>query len=206
MQVIRVKLLVGTVALIGILGGFFFLRLFNNSKSSDVVVEQLLTIGDHQLQEAVFLGEGFQTYAHPRYGFSFEFPEEFIIQTYTEAAGETIVVQKENNNELPVEDKVGLQIYITAFNEEEVLTAERILQDVPGAVIENPQHVIINPLAPANGEVTALLFWSEDPAVGRTREIWFTDNNYLYEVTAYAHVDEWLARVISSWRFNNYVN
>ena len=143
------------------------------------------------------LGDGFKRYTNFEYQFSVDYPEELEAEAFQEEEGETIVFRRPEDKEknLPKE-KLGFQIFVSAFEEETTLTQERILKDAPSTVIEDPQEVIIG------GNIPALLFWSENPVIGKTREVWFTDGKgYLYEVTTYAHLDTLLAGILSTWKF-----
>ena len=135
------------------------------------------------------LGEDFTLYRNDTYGFSLEYPKELSVEVFYDEKGETILFQKPN-------ESVGFQIFITPFEEEEeVLTSSRILRDLKSAVIDDPKEVIIG------GNTRALVFWSNDPSIGRTREVWFIKGGYLYEITTYARLDGWLARILSTLSF-----
>ena len=137
------------------------------------------------------LGSEYRVFEHPKLGFSIEYPAEFSAARYEEADNaETILFENKKEGE----EKLGFQIFITPFGEE-TITRERILQDLPNAGIEEPQEAIL-------GDGThALIFWSNDEAVGKTREVWFTHAGYLYEVSTYARLDTWLANILKTWQF-----
>ena len=137
------------------------------------------------------LGAEYRVFEHPKFGFSVEYPAEFSAARYEEADNaETILFENKKEGE----EKLGFQIFITPFGEE-TITRERILQDLPNAGIEEPQEAIL-------GDGThALIFWSNDEAVGKTREVWFTHAGYLYEVSTYARLDTWLANILKTWQF-----
>lgn len=146
------------------------------------------------LSDSLVLGNDFKVYRSEKYEFSLEHPKNYGVEVIAEKDGaETIVFQA-----LQADKKQGFQIFITPF-EETQLTRERILQDLPGAVLNDLQEAIIGGAAGQN--IRALLFWSEDPLIGRTREIWFIHNGYLYEVTAYANMDNLLAGIMSTLAF-----
>lgn len=127
-------------------------------------------------------------YTHPRYGFSVVFPKELAVARYPQGnASETVVFQKPGAQE-------GFQVFITPHVGNEI-TEERLSKDVKGGVIEAPTEVVIG------GGQRALIFWSEDSAVGRLREVWFIHDGFLYEVTTYAELDDWLANILNTWRF-----
>lgn len=141
------------------------------------------------LSDALVLGDDFQKYVNEKYGFSLEYPKAYTIEIFPEKdSAETIVFQGA--------EQQGFQIFITPF-EEAQLTKERILRDIPGAILEGAQEAFIGTAAGQN--IKALLFWSEDPLIGRTREAWFVHIGYLYEITAYESMDELLAGIMSTW-------
>jgi len=157
---------------------------------------------------ASIFGEDFKKFTHPEHGFSFEYPKELEIQAFKEEEdgeiiGETIVFQQLNFPEVSSQEnseEVGFQIFISPFEDEGgVLTQERVLEDLPFAVIIEPQEVFLGVLA--EKEIPALIFWSEDPLIGKTREVWFIHDGYLYEITTYAHLDLWLANTLSTLTF-----
>ena len=129
-------------------------------------------------------------YTHPTKDFSLQFPKELAVAVYPEGeASETIVFQKPG-------EQTGFQIFITPYAGNEI-TEERLALDVRSGVIEKPTEVVIG------GGQRALIFWSEDPSVGRLREVWFIHDGFLYEVTAYAEFDDWLAGILDTWQFED---
>lgn len=182
------------IALI-LVGGTVFLF----SRDADVAVQKA-TVFEFETEvnsAQMILGEGYQTFTHPTFAFSVEYPNTFVIEAYKEKdGGETIIFQTQD------EKKLGFQIFISPFGEDEVITRERILEDIPFTTVLEPQEVIIgNPSVNSGQVIHALVFWSEDPSVGKTREVWFTYGGNLYEITTYAELDSWLAQILSSWRF-----
>lgn len=128
------------------------------------------------------------TYQHPTYGFSLTYPSELIVQEFDEVGGETIVFQK------PQEQK-GFQLYITPYADT-TISESRIKNDIPSGIIREPTEVLLA------GDIRGLLFWSEVPVIGESRELWFVHDGYLYQVTTYAPLDAWLADIMSTFRFN----
>lgn len=95
------------------------------------------------------------------------------------------------------EDKAGaksFQIFFTPYFGNEI-TQSRILKDVPSGKFNKPIEIIIG-----NG-LHALAFTSESD-LGQMREVWFIRNNYLYEVTTYIDLDEWLVEIMKTWSFD----
>lgn len=130
-------------------------------------------------------------FQHPRLGFILDLPDGFSAGKFEEedsgAAGETTLVQGPDNAEL--------QIYATAFDEEGPLTAERIHKDLPTLSIVAPQQVVLH------GGMDALVFVSDNEALGKTQEVWFVHDSFLYQMTTRAPLIKTIAQVIGSMRF-----
>lgn len=144
-----------------------------------------------------------ETYVHENPDFLLDYPQELEVEEYVEEDGVKTVVFAHPGNEAAreVTDKSGFQIFITPYEDKNNLTRERILEDLPEAVIEEPLVVIVNPSAPEAERIEGLTFWSASPDIGRTKELWFVRDGFLYEITTYAHLDEWLGKIMDSWRF-----
>lgn len=150
---------------------------------------------EEETATAVTLGSDYQKYTDSKYKFSVEYPKDWEVKLFPEKDDSETIVFKKNGEEN------GFQIFISPFDGI-ILTKEIILQDLPSIVIEKMQPVIINPGVPAESRIEGLIFWSDDPDIGKTREAWFVHNGYLYQVTAYAHLDNLLAGILSTWHFN----
>ena len=167
-----------------------------------------------------------KTYTNPKYGFSFQYPEGLTAAEFEEGGGDIVLVQetkatnstpapsafgeaarqeaqipndKQNSNSndsLSNDQTIGFQIFIIPFDEEGPLAPERIRQDLPEMLIQNPQNVIIG-----KDNIRALIFFSQEPGFGRTREIWFVRNGYLYQAMTYAELDALIGQVMESWEF-----
>jgi len=128
-------------------------------------------------------------YTDSQYKFSFEYPKNFTATKFQEGEeGDTILVQEK-------ESKKSFQIFISPFDEPGPLTKERVKQDLPDLIINNPEQRVLK-----NGAV-ALVFFSEEESLGETREIWFVHNGYLYQISTYKELDSLVAKIISTWRF-----
>jgi hypothetical protein len=180
----------GTVAGTFLAGGVVFLLM--QSAGSDPYTSGTQVVGR---EEGVLFGKGGEDadtlrYTHPRYNFTLEFPKELAVGRFPEGtASETIVFQKAG-------EKTGFQIFVTPYAED-TITKERLEKDVKGGKVEEPIEVKIG----KDGDIRALIFWSEDPIVGRLREVWFIHDGFIYEVTAYSELDEWLGTIMQTWEF-----
>ena len=132
---------------------------------------------------------GWEGYAHPELPFAFAYPKDLTPSTFADGEAEIVLLKgKEPEREV--------QIVIRAFDESGLLTVERIQRDIPDMVIEESQNVLIG-----SAQIPALLFWSESGSAGRTREVWFVQGGYLYQITGSAEMDETLAKMMETWRF-----
>ena len=136
-------------------------------------------------------------YTDSQYKFSFEYPKDFTATKFQEGEdGNTILVQSSALNQRSNQRSIsGFQIFISPFDEPGPLTKERVKQDLPDLIINNPEQRVLK-----NGAV-ALVFFSEESSIGETREIWFVHNGYLYQISTYKELDSLVAKIISTWRF-----
>ena len=136
-----------------------------------------------------------KTYINTGYGFSFDYPSEWEVSYFSDETGKTILAQKADD---PQQD---VQVYIQPFDEPETsLTKQRILKDLPGMTIENEKAMTL-----ASG-INALSFSGRDENFGKTREVWFVHNGFLYQITAPSGNQEILEKMINSWKLNNSQN
>ena len=122
-------------------------------------------------------------------GFGFLYPKNFEINEIDEDVGFTVLAQNPGKRE-------GFQIFIIPFDEPDSITSERVKKDLPDEKIENPQTALIGP----DKKIEALIFFSEKEGIGKTREVWFVQNGYLFQVTTYADLDNFIASVMGTWR------
>lgn len=143
-------------------------------------------------QKGSSLGRDFDTYVNGRFNFSVAYPKGAEILEYDEGDDAfTILV-----NSFKGSQEESFQVFIYPVNiDEGLLTPQVIRHDNPDAVIEDAQYIELS------GDVRALLFWSEDSFIGKTRELWFVHSGYMYQVTTYAESDSWLAKIMSTWTF-----
>ena len=181
------------IGLVGAAGYFYFSR-----QDKLIGIEQKLPVS--VISVANIFGEGYLKFTHPERGFSVEYPQDLEVLKFDEGDGaETILFSRKENEHFPLLGKRGFQIFIMPFEELE-LTKDKILKDLPEAIIEELQEVVLG-VNTAGGDIKALIFWSQSPVIDKTREVWFVHNSYLYEVTTYEHFDSELAKILSTWQF-----
>ncbi|OHA11518.1 MAG: hypothetical protein A3H71_01280 [Candidatus Sungbacteria bacterium RIFCSPLOWO2_02_FULL_48_13b] len=131
-----------------------------------------------------------ETYTSPDYSFSFKYPKGFNATELSDDNGDTVLVQKP-------EEKSGFQIYITPFDEAEPLTAARILQDMPASEVIDPKDVLMG----EEKTINAVIFLSTNSSFGKTREVWFVRDGFLYQVTTYEGQDNFIGPILETWKF-----
>jgi hypothetical protein len=130
------------------------------------------------------------TYSHPQRNFSFVYPDTLQVGRFEQANGETIVVQNPDK-------QVGFQISIRPVDENITMSKQRIQEDLPDLQVSDPQPVRLGADAGRG-----LAFISDNEAFGGdSREVWFTFNNYLYQISTYASMDPLLQKVLDTWTF-----
>lgn len=145
--------------------------------------------------EQLIEGETSKTkrYVNTAYYFTFEYPADMKISSFGEGEESNVILIED-----PATDKVNrsFQIFMNPFDEDiAVMTPARLRRDIPNLVIDNPQEVVL-------GDGTrALIALSNDPTLGRTREVWIISDGILYQITAREEADPWIAEVMKSWKF-----
>lgn len=136
------------------------------------------------------LGEA-KTYENKENNFAFSYPEKLKI---TEMAIEGIEGGKRILAESRETPGKGFEVIILPFGED-LISKERILQDVPDIVIKNEKDVKVS------GDVDALAFESEDENIGATHEIWFVHDGFLYQARTYSDFGGYMEEILKQWRF-----
>ena len=131
---------------------------------------------------------GQKEYANTTYQFSVFYPDNLAVTEYKEASnGHTISFESADGTQ-------GFQIYVIPYAHTQIAESQ-ILLDTHGTATTTPQEIVLS-----NG-TNALAFWSNGGVLGEMREVWFLHGGYLYEVTAYASLDSWLAGIMQTLEF-----
>lgn len=126
-------------------------------------------------------------YSDPNYHFKISYPTGLNVHVYDEDGGaRTITFEDASPGE-------GFQIFIVPYSQN-YITPERFKTDDPSGVMTDPQDIAVDG-APAK------IFYGYNDQMGDTREVWFIHGGFLYEVTTYKALDDWLGTIMLSWRF-----
>ena len=136
------------------------------------------------------LSEYTESYIHPIYNFSFNYPKDFTVTSIPNNGVETILVQNTIT-------KAAAQIVISPFKGGDVnITPDIIKTDIPDIKIDDAQEI---PVGPSR---KGLAFISDNPAFGgRSSEAWFVFKGNLYQISTYYEFDDFLKGIFKTWKF-----
>lgn len=187
---------IGVLALLAIGGAIYFLSsssMYDTSPESQNSEKVISIDPSGVLVTAAIIAAqkppppGYVEYRNETFGFSFWHTPQGKVTEYPEDGGAaTIVLENE-------ERKRGLQIFIVPYSDTEI-SEERFRADVPSGVRNNVESTVLD-------GTEAVTFTSQDFTLGETREIWFIKGGFLYEITTFKGVGNWLVPIIQSWRF-----
>ena len=122
--------------------------------------------------------------------FSFQKPKGFTVGEVDEGEGsKSIIVQNKNTG-------LGFQIYTSPFDEDiTVLTEDRIKQDLPALIIDKPQKIQVS-------GSEGLAFVSQNQSFGKSREVWFVYNGFLYQMSTYIESELLLQKVLETFEIH----
>lgn len=119
--------------------------------------------------------------------FSLAYPKDLQIKEYNDGTSASTITFED------VTEEKGFQIFVVPYAEAKI-TKEQFKRDLSSGIFKNQTDILID-------NVFALAFESRDDILGETREIWFINYGFLYEVTAPKEFDDWLFDILKTWRF-----
>ncbi len=129
---------------------------------------------------------GWRMYRTNLFRFDVQYPEDVFIREWSEGNTTTITFEDATAEK-------GFQIFIVPY-EGETVDAQRFKMDIPTGIMREEHEIMLD-------GTRALAFFSENLVLGETREVWFLKNGFLYEITAQKGLDNWLAEILSTWKF-----
>ncbi len=126
-------------------------------------------------------------YENVAFRFALLYPQELRVREYKEREGAMSAIFENPSN------GQGFQIYVTPYGDTQI-TKERFLLDISSGVMKDPTDIVV-------GGVRGTMFFSTNSIMGETREVWFINNGFLYEVVTYKQLDAWLASIMQTWKF-----
>ena len=130
---------------------------------------------------------GYTEYYNPRYRFSLFYPDDLKVSEHDEGSGAlTITFQNPDTAH-------GFQIFIVPYGASQV-TEEQFKKDEPSGVREGQKNIAID-------GTTGESFYSNNPSLGETAEVWFIHGGYLFEVTTLKPLAGWFSQIMATWKF-----
>lgn len=150
-------------------------------------IENWTSTVQHSDTSADKMPDGWSEYRSERYGFSLFYPLEMTAGEFDEGGGASTLTFEDKD------DARGFQIFAVPYSGTHV-TEERFLRDVPSGVRKDPVDFYI-------GGTLATAFYSTHPLLGDMVEVWFIHEGYLFELTTLQPLENLLAEVIQTLRF-----
>lgn len=132
------------------------------------------------------VADGFRKYQNLLFRFTLQIPEKLTLREYSEGNTTTLVFEDKDSG-------LGFQIFVVPHEGIEV-GDERFKMDIPSGVVEGPTDIMID-------SVRGTIFFSKNTLLGETREVWFINDGFLFEVTARRELDLWLSEIMRTWKF-----
>lgn len=163
--------------------------LSSENQQTSKETKQALSDAQNQMAKA----EEQSVYTHPDPYFSFNYPKTMNASSFEEAEGETVLLQSSPSGAGGV-GTLGMQIFISPFEEDITLTAERIKKDIPGIKMSGEKPVSV-------GNITAASFMGQDESLGQTYEVWLVYNKHLYQILSYASQKDLVNKILATWNW-----
>ena len=154
------------------------------SDTADATVPQAIAESTPQTPRVT---EDMFGYSNKDFHFGLLFPQNLTAKEYQEATGALIVTFEDpKTNE-------GFQVGAVPFAGTSIDTGRFRLEE-PSGVLKEPKEVTV-------GGARGTMFYGYNPTMGDTREVWFIHGGFLYAVTTYKELDDWLAGIMQTWKF-----
>jgi hypothetical protein len=176
---------------VALIGGFFILKSSSSGAPLDMsfatTTAPVVASSTAAAKSSQNVPAGYMEYLSKDYGFSVSYPGDSPPQEFLDPGGKFTVLFQGAVGE------PGFQIAVAPI-EGTTITPERFNMDEPSGVKLEQRDTVID-------GVPAITFFGFDAGVGRTREIWFIHNHFLYEVLTYKELDSELSEIMKTWRF-----
>jgi hypothetical protein len=116
------------------------------------------------------------------------YPDDMAVKLIKEKTSGTATITFQN-----AEYTEALQIFIMPYGDP-TISDDHFKRDLTSSVIIDKTTITVD-----GAEATA--FYSKDKSLGDTREVWFVGRGFLYEVTTYKELADWLKPLMESWQF-----
>lgn len=158
-----------------------------SSESIDLTKNSSTSPSDTSISPSVVTTSG-QLYTNKDFGFSFIQPAGYTVGSFDQGDSTVILVQDANK-------KNGVQILVSPFDEDIVLSTDRIKKDLPNITLNEVGSVRVG------NAVIAVSFTSNFSTFGvPSRNVWFVYKKHLYQISAPTVSRDTLLTLVSTWR------
>jgi len=174
---------------------FFVYRKFKKTPVVSQKVENVPAAQEQNPEEII--SDTTKTFTHPDFGFSFAYPDNFVLKRFPGDGEDSIVVQGKDG-------KNGLQMMISAYEEKNDLSLASVKNAAGNLVIGDEKEITIG----AKNDIKAFSFTLANPDAdpgdvsGTLNEIWFTRGGKLYQISSYPNFAGYMEKILQSFRFN----
>lgn len=116
--------------------------------------------------------------------FSFKYPDGFKALSNMIEDGSIVTVENSKGS--------GFQIFSSVFDESGPITPERIMEDIPDIVINDPKNAQLD-------SVQALVFTGYDEVFGDTFEVWVVNKGQLYQIVGPKTAEKLITETLETW-------
>ncbi len=166
---------------------FLIFNMVKKDNSSNLQENNKIETITNSSNKETTIPEGFLEYRNKRYNFYLFYPknfsirEQFLVDKGIVIAFEDIKIEK------------GFQIFIIPYEETEI-TPERFKKDMPSGVRKDLENIYI-------GDVLGASFYGFDENLGETKEIWFINKGFLYEISTLKSMESLVEDLVKNWNF-----
>ena len=119
--------------------------------------------------------------------FSIQVPDGFTMRAVSASISETIYTIENDKG-------VGFQIFASDFDEPGPITEERVYEDLPDAVVNEPGQATLDGAA-------SFVFYGEDEDLGETFEVWAVHHGKLFQIMGRKADEELVIKTINTWKW-----
>jgi hypothetical protein len=129
---------------------------------------------------------GYKEFRSEFYKFQLFYPDNFEVKEYKGEESTATYTFK-------AADGHSLEIFIVPYGDRQISEA-RFKMDEPSGILDQMSTSTIDGALAAS-------FYGRDPSMGDTAEVWFIGRGFLYEITTYKELDQWLSQQLATWQF-----
>lgn len=171
-------ILLSFVLILVLLGYFIFNGKFPDTKNFLIEKKQINSSGEDKI------------YIDSDGLFRFAYPDFVAINELVEAGSngeERKVVLGQGKG-----GKTDFQIVVSPFTDNDPITEQKIRKDIPDQIIREAQNIQIK-------GAFGVAFLSSPEGSEDIREVWFSHNGFLYQISALSQMDQHVAGMIDTW-------